>query len=81
MTKTLSFVAAAMLCAIATQSFGQNGGFQPVTNDVLANPPPGAPQPPILPTPTGAPRFTNRSCGRSMGQICSIKPGPCSTSC
>jgi len=41
MTKTLSFVAAAMLCAIATQSFGQNGGFQPVTNDVLANPPPG----------------------------------------
>ena len=41
MTKTLSFVAAAMLCAIATQSFGQNEGFQPVTNDVLANPPPG----------------------------------------
>ena len=31
MTKTLSFVAAAMLCAIATQSFGQNKSFQPVT--------------------------------------------------
>ena len=41
MTKTLSFVAAAVLCAIATQSFGQNEGFQPVTSDVLANPPPG----------------------------------------
>src|SRR6476660_4071198 len=41
MTKTLSFVAAAILCAAATQSFGQNESFRPVTSEVLANPPPG----------------------------------------
>ena len=41
MTKTLSFVVAAVLCAVATQSFGQSEGFQPVTSDMLANPPPG----------------------------------------
>jgi alcohol dehydrogenase (cytochrome c) len=41
MTKTLSLVAAAILSAIATQAFGQNEGFQPVTSEVLANPPPG----------------------------------------
>ena len=41
MTKTLSFLAAAVVCAVATQAFGQNEGFQPVTSDVLANPPPG----------------------------------------
>src|SRR6185437_8208055 len=41
MTKTLSLVAVAVLSAIATQAFGQNEGFQPVTSDMLANPPPG----------------------------------------
>ena len=38
MTKTLSLVAVAVLSAIATQAFGQNEGFRPVTSDMLANP-------------------------------------------
>jgi hypothetical protein len=41
MTNISSLVAAAVLYAIATQAFAQNEGFQPVTSDVLANPPAG----------------------------------------
>ena len=39
MTRTLSVVASAAICAMATQVFAQGGGFQPVTDSVLANPP------------------------------------------
>jgi alcohol dehydrogenase (cytochrome c) len=41
MANISSLVAAAVLYAIATQAFAQNEGFQPVTSDVLANPPAG----------------------------------------
>ena len=39
------------------------------------------PRPPTLPIPTAAPRFTSGSCNRSMAQIRSMTPAPCSISC
>jgi alcohol dehydrogenase (cytochrome c) len=36
-----TLIAAAMLCAAATPAVAQGNGFEPVTRDMLVNPPPG----------------------------------------
>ena len=41
MIRASSCIAAAMLCAFATLAAAQTNGFEPVTRDQLANPPPG----------------------------------------
>ncbi len=41
MIRTSSYIAAAVFCALATQAAAQGNGFEPVTRDMLVNPPPG----------------------------------------
>ena len=41
MIRASSAIAAAILCALATHAGAQGNGFEPITRDMLVNPPPG----------------------------------------